>query len=329
MQKRNRGTLFGVNLFVLILLGSLFVLTAAVVLIAVASGYLSIDGFPSIDGPSFILLASLMEILYMGVPLLIYMIVGRPGREVWKLSRPRPSEIGLAIGMAFGILGVLVFLEMLTAMFLQPQGALLGGLDISIDSGIQLLLWIPAIAIIPAFLEEFIFRGIVLGIYERHMRPRWAIILSGTAFGLLHMQFSLFYLYIGIGIILGWVVYRSRSIWIGILLHFAYNSLVVLLSYFQAAYPLLFDHRLGLSDLMQGRMHPAFGIWGAIAALSAAVFVLCLLAFNRRTRGRVTPRTDYPRRPFVDWVPLVITLSGLGLLGGFSLLIAFVLPRLA
>mgnify|MGYP000094321803 CR=1 FL=1 len=328
MRNRNWCTLFGANLFVLILLGSLFVLASAAVLIAVASGHLTVEGLGSLDGFSFLLLTSVLEILYMGVPLLLFIFLGCPDRDLLKLSKPRISEMALSIGMAFGVFGVIVFLEILTAMLFQSQGSALSGIDLSIESGTQLWLWIPAIAVIPAFLEEFVFRGIVMGIYERHMRPLWAIILSGTAFGLLHMQFSLFYLYIGIGVILGWVVYRSRSVWVGVVFHFVYNSLAVLLSYFQTRHPFLFDYRLGLSTLMEGRMHTAFGAWGVIAAMSAVIFTLCLLAFNRRTRGRAAPQADYPRHPFVDWVPLAITLSGLGLLGVLSLLAVFLLPGL-
>lgn len=327
--KQNWGTLFGANLLILILLGSLFVLACVVVLIAVGSGYITVEGIGHIDGASVGLLVAGMETLYMGAPLLIFLRFGRPDREVLKLSKPRLSEIALSMGMAFGVFGALVFLEMLTAMLFRSQGSSLGGLDISVNTGMQLWIWIPAVAIIPALLEEFVFRGIVLGIYEKHMPPWRAVILSGIAFGLLHMQFSLFYLYIGIGIVLGWVVYRSRSVWVGVAFHLVYNSLAVLLSYFQTAYPFLFDHRLGLAALMGGRMHSAFSTWSMIAAVSAAVFALCLMAFNRRTRGRVVPKADYPRHPFVDWVPLFITLSILGLLGVFSLFAVFILPGIA
>jgi uncharacterized protein len=326
--KRNWCTLFGANLLVLTLLGGLFALCCIVMLIAVATGYLTLNGLGSLDSLPLVLLMGCLEILYMGIPLLLFTRVGRPGREVLKLTKPQLAEMGLSIGMAFGVFGTVVFLEILTAMLFQSQGTSLEGIDLSITSGIQLLLWIPVIAVIPAFLEEFVFRGIVLGIYERHMRPRWAILLSGVVFGLIHLQFSLFYLYIGIGIILGWVVYRSRSIWVGVVFHFVYNSLVVLFSFSQGAYPYLFDYRLGLSSLMDGRMHSGFSFWGGVAILSAAVFVLCLLAFNLSTQGRVAPKASYPRHPFVDWVPLAITLVILGLLGGFSLFAAFLLPGL-
>ena len=225
--------------------------------------------------------------------------------------------MGLSIGMAFGMFGIVLILEILTAMLFRSQGSALNGVNLTIESGGHLWIWIPAVAVIPAFLEEFVFRGIVLGIYEKHMRPLWAVILSGIVFGLMHMQFSLFYLYIGIGVILGWIAYRSRSVWAGVVFHLVYNSLAVLISYFQTAYPAFFDSQLGLSPLMDGRMHPAFGVWIGFAALSAAVFILCLLAFNRSTKGRTAPQTNYPPSPLRGLGPPGHHIGRTGLAGRF------------
>ena len=89
-KNRNWCTLFGVNLLVLILLGALFVLCCAVLLIAVATGYITLEGLSSIDSLPILLLAAGMEILYMGVPLLAFILLGRPGREVLKLAKTPP-----------------------------------------------------------------------------------------------------------------------------------------------------------------------------------------------------------------------------------------------
>ena len=90
-------------------------------------------------------------------------------------------------------------------------------------------------ALIPAVCEEFAFRGFILSGLERQHRTRSAILLSALMFGFLHVLLSLFQQLFNatlLGIVLGLLAVRSRSIWPGILFHFLNNSLAVSQGYF-------------------------------------------------------------------------------------------------
>ena len=84
------------------------------------------------------------------------------------------------------------------------------------------------IAVIPAVCEEVLFRGLIQRGLER-MGAGWSILLSGLLFGLFHFDFQRFAAQTIIGIIAAYLVYRTGSIFNGMLLHFMNNGLLTLL----------------------------------------------------------------------------------------------------
>ena len=80
------------------------------------------------------------------------------------------------------------------------------------------------ISLIPAFFEEFLIRGALVGAYRRTGRLRATILLSALAFGLLHANLSQFFYTFVAGIVLAALYILSGSIWPGILLHFLNNG---------------------------------------------------------------------------------------------------------
>ena len=88
---------------------------------------------------------------------------------------------------------------------------------------------VVAVCILAPVLEEMLFRGIILrGFLARY--PRWpAIIASAILFGASHLNIYQFMVGILIGIPLGWLYERTRSLIPCIALHAAYNVSVTLL----------------------------------------------------------------------------------------------------
>jgi sodium transport system permease protein len=85
-------------------------------------------------------------------------------------------------------------------------------------------------AISPGICEEFLFRGLILSGFRRTM-GRWpAILIVSVMFGIFHISIYRILPTMVIGIIVTLVVYQTRSIWTGILLHVINNSMLLLLS---------------------------------------------------------------------------------------------------
>jgi membrane protease YdiL (CAAX protease family) len=82
-------------------------------------------------------------------------------------------------------------------------------------------------ALVPAFCEEFLFRGVILTNLLPYGKTT-AVIASAALFALMHQNGGqIFYTFIA-GIALGLIYVRTRSIWGGILLHLVNNLLSVI-----------------------------------------------------------------------------------------------------
>ncbi len=96
-----------------------------------------------------------------------------------------------------------------------------------------------AFAIIPAICEEWFFRGMIMQTLLRKWSAVSAILVSAALFGFFHIlsnsAISLDRLIPTtlMGILLGFVCYRSKSIWPGAILHMLHNGCLVFLGYFQ------------------------------------------------------------------------------------------------
>lgn len=86
------------------------------------------------------------------------------------------------------------------------------------------------VSLVPAFVEEFFFRGYM----QRRLLQRWspsvAIGVTTMLFALIHMD-SVHHIIsvIPIGLLLGIVAYRTRSVWPGVVLHMLHNALACIL----------------------------------------------------------------------------------------------------
>lgn len=102
------------------------------------------------------------------------------------------------------------------------------------------LLLVGVLGLLPAILEELFFRGYLLGALRGAGKEGRAVVVSSLLFALFHLLVtdslaverllpSLL-----LGLLLGWLAVRGGSVFPGMLLHAAHNSLVVLLGYYQA-----------------------------------------------------------------------------------------------
>ena len=87
---------------------------------------------------------------------------------------------------------------------------------------------ILAFAVTPAICEEIAFRGFLLAGFRRRGRIAVAIVLSSLAFGLIHMIPHQVFNATLLGLLLGAICVRTRSIFPGMVFHFVYNALGVL-----------------------------------------------------------------------------------------------------
>ncbi len=100
------------------------------------------------------------------------------------------------------------------------------------DSVNNLLVNVLMIAILPAIGEELLFRGILQPIFIRWTKsPHIGIFTTAALFSAIHFQLYGFLPRLYLGIIFGYYVYWSRSIWLPVLAHFI-NNLIAVIAYY-------------------------------------------------------------------------------------------------
>ncbi|MEL7496638.1 MAG: ABC transporter permease subunit/CPBP intramembrane protease [Planctomycetota bacterium] len=141
--------------------------------------------------------------------------------------------------------------------------------------------WIIAISfsIIPALCEEWFFRGMLLRTLLKSVKPWRAILLTAVLFGAFHM-ISNSVIAIDrlipttlVGLVLGYLAYKSDSIWPGVILHALHNAFVIFLAYFQET--------LMQQSWFPGEEEPIPTSWVAIGFTLAIVAVLLVFVGKR------------------------------------------------
>ena len=137
-------------------------------------------------------------------------------------------------------------------------------------------LWdmIVSTCILAPLFEEFLCRGMMLrGMLSGGMRPRNAILWSALLFAVLHMNPWQSIPAFLIGLLLGWVYWRTHCLWATIFLHFFNNSISTLISRIWTDMPV----DAGLRDVLSPTT------WWIVFGASAVVLILTLYLLHEKT----------------------------------------------
>lgn len=93
------------------------------------------------------------------------------------------------------------------------------------------LLMLLCVGILPAILEEFALRGVVMGLLRKKFGDGAAIVISALLFGLLHGNIQQIPFAFGVGLILGYATVYSGSLVPAIIIHAMNNSISVVLTF--------------------------------------------------------------------------------------------------
>jgi uncharacterized protein len=133
------------------------------------------------------------------------------------------------------------------------------------------------IVLIPAFGEEFFFRGVLQKVFHRWFKsPHAAIIFVAIIFSAFHMQFYGFLPRFVLGLLFGSLYYWSGNIWYPVLAHGFNNFLPVTLTYF-------FRNRFEPAELDTIGTGPEAWIW-AVPALILSIAAIVYFYRNCRTQ---------------------------------------------
>ena len=185
------------------------------------------------------------QVLLIFLPtILLARLLTRDRKEVFRLRAPSWKEsVSAAVALLSlqRILEVYVYVQDYVLLpdflrkILEPIRQLMEDVIkvlVRTDTVGEFLFVVAVVAVVPAIVEEFLFRGLVQKSFERTMNPLAAATLAGAIFGVFHFNpFELIPL-ICIGGFLGVLRFRSASIVLPVLMHFLNNFLAVVASTF-------------------------------------------------------------------------------------------------
>ena len=142
------------------------------------------------------------------------------------------------------------------------------GINYNVDYGdnptgiFGFLLSFLATAVVPAFMEEFACRGLIMGILRKY-GDGFAVLMTAAVFGLMHGNFDQMPFAFMVGLALGYIVVQTNSLWIAVAVHAANNFVSVAFTYLLS--PLSADIQNLIYSLY---LMAALGIGIAAAAVS-------------------------------------------------------------
>ena len=165
------------------------------------------------------------EIVYL-IPVLLCLLIGRD--SIGKLiphRAPRISTLLMTILFVLLLEPLMTCLNVFTMLF-STTYVLETRSDLSI---ISVPLQLICIAVVPAVLEEFMFRGVFAG-YYREKGILTAALLSGLVFGLFHLNFNQFGYAFALGVAFALLLEGTGSIFYGMFAHFLINGFSVIIT---------------------------------------------------------------------------------------------------
>ena len=234
MEKREiKKIAFRTSLSMLLLFAITLIWGVAYGLISVFTGVSSTEITDFINDPANMhILQIVLSTMMFTLP---FVIVAKASG--YSISRLAPFEKPQKKGSLFFFLLGVAFCA-LANVTVSFAGSIFGsfGMEYSVDFGenpqgiFGFLLVLMSTVAVPALVEEFACRGIVLGMLQKY-GDGFAIMVSSIIFGLIHGNFEQMPFAFLVGLVLGFIRIKTGSLWICCLVHAFNNFISILFDY--------------------------------------------------------------------------------------------------
>lgn len=169
--------------------------------------------------------------------ILVFNIAGYKVRDLIDFSKPKKNII-----LPLFLMGIAVCAFSNIATGIAGNFFKQFGINYEVDfnddfTGIfGFLLSFIATAVIPPLIEEFAFRGVVLGVLRKY-GDTFAIIVSSVVFGVMHGNFQQMPFTFLVGLVLAYITVKSGSIWIAVAVHAFNNAISVVFTALEKVIP--------------------------------------------------------------------------------------------
>lgn len=225
-----KKTASGLGFFVFAYFATMLVLSYVFIFISFLA-----TSFKSIDTVAMFYMEIFVSVFSAFVPGLFYFLISRRSiSDTIKTSYVRQKEL-----WAIVFVGMAVAMVANTASEMIQTNFSFFGLQNTLDmtskanTPLEIVLYIISTAVVPAFAEEFAFRGILMGTLRR-FGDAFAIIASAIVFGAMHGNIVQVPFAFILGLVFAYVDCKTNSILPSIIIHFVNNFYAVMLDVLQS-----------------------------------------------------------------------------------------------
>ena len=223
-------------------------------------------------------------ILAMGIPFTIYAFsIHIPLKRAIPLKMPQLSIVIPAAFICLGASTVASASSSIIQTILSNVGLYApGNVEAMPAEQTTTILYLVNSVLLPAFLEEFVFRGVILHSLRR-FGDGFAILISSVLFAAAHGNIIVFPVALIVGLCISYFVVRTGSLWTGIIVHFCYNGMSIFLNELYSDVP--YESML-LADSLVTILYLVLG-------LGSLVYLTC----TRRDMFRIKPSQTLLNEP--------------------------------
>ncbi len=256
------------------------------------------------------------EIGILALPVILYAVLNRGAKKTVRLNKPDVRMLLFAVVLAVVGMFMANYLTMWWLLLIEKLGGTLqeSGVAIPTDTA-SMMLSILLVGIVPGVCEEMLFRGGLMGAWERFGK-KTALIVTSVLFALLHGTIAGLPNQIMMGLVLGYIVLISHSVFVGMIYHAVHNSMTMFMAYTanSAADP------TAAAEITENLSASLGGTEGyaallLITAVTVIVFVLILMAMTESAKKHgknvtltASPETISPAPRFAHFLPLIAAL---------------------
>ena len=232
-------------------------------------------------------------------PLLMAILLTSSVRRTLKLYWPKWQYLLLGFVLPVVLQPVAIeLIHQLEWFFPKPPAGMAEMMKSLSDPNVPLWWPLLAIAVTPAICEELAFRGFMLsGLQSGRQRNFWTpILISAVCFGVVHMIAHQVFNAMLLGIVLGLLAVRSRSLIPGVIFHFIFNGMQVA----QSRIPVRYFESPIMKWLFDVKSEGELTAIRFDAPLLAISGVLSVILVTWLIRTPMDGDTDGPQRRFSD-----------------------------
>lgn len=162
----------------------------------------------------------------------------KAGRISFKLN-----IVNVLLAILFGaiaLFGLNNFISVFDSLF-QKMGHIPQDLPLPLDNGWWFALNLVLLAVVPAIVEELLFRGVIYNGLKQYGK-KTAIVLSAVLFALIHGNVDQTIYPILFGLILAYIVYKTDNIIYSMIAHFVNNAIVLTFNFVYTMNPSMIEN---------------------------------------------------------------------------------------